>query len=284
VSKIALVTDSTSYLPDTFKKEHSVRVVPLNVIFGDEEFKEDLDLDAKTFYQKVKSSPKLPTTSQPAAGDFVAVYEALVREGYEEAIVVTLSSGISGTYNTAKSAAEMVEGLKVHVFDSEIAALAEGFYVMEAAKLVKEGATSEAILERLKEIRDVKGMNVYLIVDDLSHLHRGGRMTGAQAILGSLLQIKPVLTFTDKKIGLFEKVRTKKKAIARMKELFSEDAKTGVPIRASILTAEREEEAKEIVHDLALAYPNVEIDTGYLGAVVGTHGGEGTIGFVWYKK
>lgn len=282
--KIALVTDSTSYLPPTFKKENDVRVVPLSVIFENDVFKEDVDLDATAFYQKVKTSPQLPTTSQPAAGDFVTVYEELVRDGYEEAIVVTLSSGISGTCNTAKSAAEMVEGLKVHVFDSEIAALAEGFYVIEAAKMIKEGATSEAILERLKEIRDIKGMNVYLIVDDLGHLHRGGRMTGAQALLGSLLQIKPILTFSDKKIGLFEKVRTKKKALARMKELVAEDAKTGVPIRAAIITAEREEEAQAIASELKSTYPNVEVDTGYLGAVVGTHAGEGTIGVVWYKK
>ncbi|HET6872095.1 MAG TPA: DegV family protein, partial [Sporolactobacillaceae bacterium] len=107
--KIALVTDSTSYLPPAFKKEHDVRVVPLSVIFENDVFKEDVDLDATAFYQKVKMSPQLPTTSQPAAGDFVTVYEELVQDGYEEAIVVTLSSGISGTYNTAKSAAEMVE-------------------------------------------------------------------------------------------------------------------------------------------------------------------------------
>ena len=282
--KIALVTDSTSYLPYAFKKENDVHVVPLSVIFENEEFKEDVDLDANTFYQKVKSSPQLPTTSQPAAGDFVAVYESLIREGYDEAIVVTLSSGVSGTSNTAQTAAEMVEGLTVHVFDSEIAALAEGFYVIEAAEMIKEGANSEAILDRLKEIRDTNGMTVYLIVDELTHLHRGGRMTGAQALIGSLLQIKPILTFTDKKIALFEKVRTKKKALARMKELFAEDAKTGAPIRAALITSEREEEAQEIARELKSAYPNVEIDTGYLGAVVGTHTGEGTIGLAWYKK
>lgn len=284
MSKIALVTDSTSYLPEDFIKDHHIHIIPLRVMFGTEEYKEGLDLDAEAFYKKVKESPVLPTTSQPPMGDYIEMYEKLVEEGYEEAIVVALSSGLSGTYRTALSAVEMVGGIKIHVFDTEIAALAEGFYVIEAARMLQEGASSEEILARLKDIRDDHGMNVYLIVDDLSHLHRSGRMTGMQSLLGSLLQIKPILTFADKRIGLFEKVRTKKKALARMKELFSEDAKSGAPIRASILTAEREEEAQEIVQDLSNTYPNIEIDTGYLGAVVGTHGGEGTIGLVWYKK
>ncbi|WEG13592.1 DegV family protein [Pullulanibacillus sp. KACC 23026] len=284
MSKIALVTDSTSYLPDDFVKENDVRIIPLSVIFGSEVYKEGIELDASAFYKKLKDVQELPTTSQPPAGEFVSVYEQLEKEGYDEAIVICLSSGLSGTFNTAKAAAEMVEKIKVHVFDSEIAALAEGFYVIEAAKMIKEGATSEAILQRLTTIRDEHGMNVYLVVDDLTNLHRGGRMTGAQALLGSLLQIKPILTFKDKKIGLFEKVRTKKKALARMLELFSEDAKTGAPIRASIITAEREEEAQAMIKDLAATYPNIEIDTGYLGAVVGTHGGEGLIGLVWYRK
>ncbi len=284
MSKIALVTDSTAYLPEDFIKENEVRVVPLRVIFGTEEYREGIELSPKEFYQKVKESSELPTTSQPPIGDYTTVYESLVEEGYDEAIVVSLSSGLSGTFNAARSATEMVGGIKIHVFDSKIAALAEGLYVIEAARMLKEGASSETILARLKEIRDEKGMKVYLIVDDLSNLHRGGRMTGAQALLGSLLQVKPILTFVDKKIVLFEKVRTKKKALARMKALFAEEADTGAPIRATVITAEREDEAQDIVKELSAAYPNVEIDTGYLDAVVGTHVGEGTIGLAWYKK
>lgn len=284
MSKIALVTDSTSYLPEEFVKKNNVHIVPLSVMFGTEEYKEGLDLSAKAFYKKLKENKELPTTSQPPVGEYVAVYEKLVAEGYDEAIVVCLSSGLSGTFNTAQSATELVSGIDIHVFDSEIAALAEGFYVIEAARMIKEGKSSSDILERLKTIRDDHGIKVYLIVDELTNLHRGGRMNGTQALLGSLLQIKPILTFKEKDIVLFEKVRTKKKALARMLELFAEDARTGEPIRASIITAEREEEAKAMVEDLRFNYPNVEIDTGYVGAVVGTHGGEGLIGLVWYKK
>ncbi|MFC4618541.1 DegV family protein [Camelliibacillus cellulosilyticus] len=283
MEKIALAADSTSYLPKEVVEKYNIHIVPLNVVFGNETYKEDIELGSSEFYKKVRTSKALPTTSQPAIGDFISLYEKLVASGYEDVILVTLSSHISGTYQTATMAGQSVEGIRVHVFDSEIAALAEGFFVLEAAQMIEAGKSVQEILDRLKDIRE-RGVKAYFMVDDLNHLHRGGRLTGAQAFLGSLLKMKPILTFKEKKIVPIEKIRTKKRALNRLKEYLEEDAKTGVPIRASVITAEAQEDADALAAEIRQTYPNVEVDTGYLGAVIGTHTGEGTIGLTWYTK
>jgi len=283
MSKIALVSDSCSYLPKDIIEKYNVHIVPLSVIFGEETYKEDIELSAEAFYEKVRNSSVLPTTTQPPLGEFVACYENLAKEGYEDIIVVTLSSSVSGTYQTAVTAGNMVDGVRIHVFDSEIAAFAEGFYVIEAGQMIEEGRSVDEVLDRLKEMRS-RGVKAYLMVDDLGHLHRGGRLTGAQAFIGSLLKMKPVLSFLNKKITPVEKIRTKKKALQRLKEHMAEDAKSGAPVRASVITAMAQEDGEALAAEIRREFPNVEVDTSYLGAVIGTHVGEGTVGLAWYVK
>ncbi|MGV3489676.1 MAG: DegV family protein [Tuberibacillus sp.] len=283
MSKIALVTDSTSYLPTDIIEKYNVHIVPLSVIFGEETYKEEVELSAEAFYEKVRTGNVLPTTTQPPLGEFVNCYEKLAEEGYEDVIVVCLSSSVSGTYQTAVTASNMVDGIRIHVFDTKIAALAEGFYVIEAGQMVEEGKSVEAILDRLKEMRE-RGVKAYLMVDDLGHLHRGGRLTGAQAFIGSLLKMKPVLSFLNGKITPIEKIRTKKKALQRLKEHLAEDAKSGAPVRASVITAMAQEDGEALAAEIRGEFPNVEVDTSYLGAVIGTHVGEGTVGLAWYLK
>ena len=135
MTKIALVADSTSYLPKEAIEKYDVHIVPLSVIFDGETFKEDIELTADAFFEKVRTGDTLPTTTQPPLGEFVNLYEKLINEEYEDIIVVTISSSVSGTYQTAVTASKMVEGARFHVFDSETAALAEGFYVMEAGEI-----------------------------------------------------------------------------------------------------------------------------------------------------
>jgi DegV family protein with EDD domain len=283
MTKMALVTDSPSYLSDEIIEKYHVHIVPLSVIFDGEVYKEGIELSAEAFYEKVRSGEALPTTSQPPLGEYVTLFEKLAEEGYEDIIVVSLSSSVSGTYQTAVTASKMVEGVRVHVFDTEIVALAEGYYVIEAGQMIEEGKSVEEILARFNEMRD-RVVKAYLMVDDLGHLHRGGRLTGAQAFIGSLLKMKPLLSFLKGKIVPMEKIRTKKKALQRLKELLAEDANSGAPIRASVITALRQEDAETLAEEIRNEFPNVEIDTGFLGAVVGTHVGEGTIGLTWYVK
>lgn len=280
--KIAVLTDSTAYIPKEMREEHHIHMIPLQVVFGEKTFREETELDWRSFYKEVKNHDELPTTSQPSFGELIALYEELGKT-YDAVISIHLSSGISGTYNSAASANTMVDHIKVYPFDSEISCLAQGFYALKAAQLIKDGVDSPE--EIIKELDDMKKtVRAYFMVDDLSHLQRGGRLSSAQAFIGGLLKVKPILHFDNKVIVPFEKIRTRKKAISRIFELFGEDASKGIPMRAAVIHANREEEAADIIQELSGKYPHVEFYNSYFGAVIGTHLGEGAIGIGWCFK
>ncbi|CUX95076.1 DegV family protein [Bacillus velezensis] len=280
--KIAVVTDSTAYIPKEMREEHHIHMIPLQVVFGEKTFREETELDWRSFYKEVKNHDELPTTSQPSFGELIALYEELGKT-YDAVISIHLSSGISGTYNSAASANTLVDHIKVYPFDSEISCLAQGFYALKAAQLIKDGVDSpEEIIKELEEMK--KTVRAYFMVDDLSHLQRGGRLSSAQAFIGGLLKVKPILHFDNKVIVPFEKIRTRKKAISRIFELFGEDASKGIPMRAAVIHANREEEAADIIQELSGKYPHVEFYNSYFGAVIGTHLGEGAIGIGWCFK
>ncbi|CRK81384.1 DegV family protein [Neobacillus massiliamazoniensis] len=278
--KTAVVTDSTAYIPKEMLDKWNIYMVPLNIIFGTEVYREEIDIKWKEFYEEVKTK-NLPTTSQPPVGQFVELFEMLAKD-YDAVISIHLSSGISGTYQGAVTASSMVEGIKVFPYDSEISCMAQGLYVLEAAEWASRGEAPEAILARLEELK--KTTRAYFMVDDLSHLQRGGRLSSAQAIIGSLLQVKPLLHFENKVIVPFEKIRTRKKAMKRIVDLLGEDALRGGSYRGVIIHANREKEAEEWRAELEALYPNVEFLISYFGAVIGTHLGEGAMGMCWMKK
>lgn len=282
MAKTAVITDSTSYLPASIRKEKQIQMIPLSVIFGEESFLEEVEITAEQFYEKMRSANELPKTSQPAVGEFVKLYDRLRSEGYSDIVVVTLSSKISGTYQAAQTAASMVENVQIYVFDSEISCSPQGFYVLEAANMALDGLDGETIAARLNEIK-ANGMEAFFMVDDLINLRMGGRLSGAQAFFGGLLQIKPVLEFKDGGIVPFEKIRTRKKALSRLRELFDEDVKDGEKVNAVVIHANRLDEAAEIKKELEQNYQNVTVDISYFGPVIGTHLGEGAIGLTWYK-
>ena len=279
--KTAVVTDSTAYIPKGVREKYHIHMVPLNVIIGQEAYREEIDLSANDFYEEIKKRDKLPTTSQPPLGQFVELFEELSKE-YDAVISVHLSSGISGTYQGAISAGEMVEGIEVHAYDSEISCMVQGFYALEAAQMALDGKDPSEILTRLDEMK--KCVRAYFMVDDLSNLQRGGRLSSAQALIGSLLQIKPLLHFENKVIVPFEKIRTRKKAMKRIVELLTEATADGALYKAVIIHAKREDEAKLWKAEIQPSLPNVEFDIGYFGPVIGTHLGEGAMGLGWYKK
>ncbi|QKS72363.1 DegV family protein [Paenalkalicoccus suaedae] len=280
MSKVAIVTDSTSYIPEELRKQYGITMVPLNVVFGDETFKEEEDITTEEFYAKMKETEKLPTTSQPSIGLFEETFQELSRD-HEDIIVITLSSGISGTYQTAVAAANMVENTNIHIFDSEISCMVQGFYVMEAAKLAQTGADAKTIKKKLEDMKS--HVYAYFMADDLSHLHRGGRLNGAQLFIGSMLQIKPVLHFEDQKIVPYEKVRTEKKAVAKIKALLDEHAKSAQTISITVIHGNAPEKAETIAEELREKYPQADVYISHFGPVIGTHLGEGSVGIGWCK-
>ncbi|MFS1517146.1 DegV family protein [Bacillus sp. SCS-151] len=279
--RTAILTDSTAYIPLEIRKKLHIEMIPLMVNFENESYKEEIEISADDFYDKVRGNGELPTTSQPSIGLFVEKFKQLAND-FDAVICIHLSSGISGTYAGAVSAGEMVENINVYPFDSETSCMLQGFYVIEAAEMAKEGKTPEEITLRLQEMK--KSVQAYFMVDDLSHLQRGGRLNSAQALIGSLLQVKPVLHFVNKVIVPYEKIRTRKKALQKMIDMFGEEASNQLPMRAVIIHANREQQAEQIKSELEKQYPHVEFTLSYFGAVIGTHLGEGAIGMGWYRK
>jgi len=278
--KTAIVTDSTAYIPKDIREKLNIHVIPLSVVFGNESYKEEVEITIDDFYEKIRHSKVLPKTTQPSTGMFTELFERLAKD-YDAVISIHLSSGISGTYQGAVTAGNMVDSIKVYPFDSEISCMAQGLIAIEAAEMALKGEEPETILRRLEQMR--ANMRAYFMVDDLSHLQRGGRLSGAQALIGSLLQVKPILHFQNKVIVPFEQVRTRKKAVSRIFELFGEDAKTGRPMKAVIIHGNREEEALKWKEELSALYPHVEFWISYFGPVIATHLGEGAMGLCWIK-
>ncbi|MFC2947268.1 DegV family protein [Virgibacillus sediminis] len=279
--KVAVMTDSTAYIPENIRAHHNIHMVPLSVIFDDQTYEEEVDISTGEFYEKMKQTNALPKTSQPSIGLITAKLEELA-EDYDALISVHLSSGISGTYQAVASAGEMVEGIDVYPYDSEISCLPQGFYALEAAELAKEGRAPEEIIQRLDVMK--QSMHAYFMVDDLTNLQRGGRLNGAQALVGSLLQVKPVLHFVDKQIVPYEKIRTKKKAINRIMGMLEEEAEQGKALHAVFIHANDEQTAIALREQFLEKYPACEASISYFGPVIGTHLGEGAIGIGWYVK
>lgn len=279
--KIAVVTDSTAYIPEDLLKKHQIHVLHLSVIFGNESYREGIDLTTENFYKKVRKEKKLPTTSQPAIGVFVDLYEKLAKD-YDVVISIHLSSKLSGTYDAAKTASSMVRDIKVIPYDSEHSAMPQGYYVLEAAKLAEQGESAEEIIDQL-DIMKTK-LRAYFMVDDLSHLQRGGRLTGAQALLGSILNIKPILHVVDGVVVPFEKIRTRKKAMNRIISMLEEDIATRGVKRATFIHGNSEAQIKKIHDRFKKKHPEIETVFSYFGPVVGTHLGEGALGILWHVE
>ena len=282
MEKIAIVMDSTAYLSDELTKELNIRTVYLNIVIDGNSYKEVIDMPLDKYYDYLKDpNNSFPTTSQPAIGEVVSCLEKLKEEGYTDVIAIALSSGISGTFSSYSVADLMVDGINVYPFDSEVACHPEGYYAIKAAGLIKEGKSSKEIIATLDEMKKVS--KAYFMADDLSHLQRSGRLNGAQAIVGNLLQVKPLLHFEDKVIVPFQKIRTYKKVVLRIYELFDEFYRQHKDenISVCILHVDALEKAEEIKNYMKEVYPNVNVEIDAITPVVSTHLGIGAIGFAW---
>jgi DegV family protein with EDD domain len=282
MGRIAFVTDSTAGLPADQVKKYDVSVVPLQVIFGTESFRDGIDLTQADFFQRLKASKSLPTTSQPAVADFESAYQTLLNDPNVDSIIsVHISSRLpSGTYSSAAQAAERLgagSSKKITVIDSWSAYMGEGLMVINGARAAESGASHEDIVKLIEEMRPK--VKVLLLVDTLEYLQRGGRIGGAQALLGGLLNVKPILHVSEGRVEPLERVRTRKKAMERLVELGAEIV-AGRPVQISVGHAAAAKEA-EVLTDMTKQKMNVvEEFTSDLGPVISTHTGPGVLGFV----
>lgn len=282
--KIAVVTDSTAYLTAEQIADNNIHVIPLPVIIDNEVYKEGVDISTEEFYAKLSKSETFPSTSQPPIGELITFYENIGKQGFDTVISIHLASTISGFYQTLKNMTGEIKGVDVHPFDSQITVMLMGNLVLKAARMAKEGASIEKIFSELEALR--KTMGECFIVDDLQNLVRGGRLSNASAFIGSVLKIKPLLTFDNNshKIVAFDKVRSMKKALKKAESIFEEEkARVSYPLRVIIIHANDIEAAQAWKQELSQKYSDCQIDLSYFGPVIGAHLGEKAIALAWMK-
>ena len=272
---VRIVTDSTADLTPEQQRAAGITVVPLNVHFGDEVFRDHMDLSTDEFFRRLKASPQLPRTSQPSVGAFEEAYRSL-RQGGDEIVSVHLSSKVSGTYNSALMAAQSVGEGKIDVVDSLSTSMALGFIALEGAKLARAGRDRQAVAECLRGL--VPKARVICVVDTLTYLERGGRIGKARALLGSLLNVKPILQLKDGEAVPLGRARGRPQALKRLVELLERDGKVS---QLAIMHGAAHTDAEQLRERVASSYPSVDIQLTEIGAVLGTHTGPGVIGFTY---
>lgn len=280
MSKIAIVTDSTAYIPADLVKKYDITVAPQVLIWDDKTYRDGVDIRAEEFFARLKTAKTMATTSQVSVADMQTIFQGLVEQDFE-VVGIFISSKLSGTIQSATQAKELMgmAGEKVAIVDSNSTAMAMGFQVLSVARAVQEGANLKDCIALAEKAREHTG--VFFAVDTLEFLHRGGRIGGAQRFLGTLLNMKPILAVQDGRVEGLERIRTKTKAHERLLELVVENTKGKSPIRLATLHANAAEDAKSLLVKAEKELNPIESIFSEVSPVVANHAGPGTIGLAY---
>lgn len=278
MAKPAFVTDSTSYLPEELRRRHEIQVIPQVLIWGGETLLDGVDIMPTAFYERLKTADVMPTTSQATIGAFKDLFEPHVRAG-RPILAILVSQKLSGTIQSAQSAKELFPGARIEIVNSESAAMAMGFQVLAAARAAEAGRSFDEVLAVAKDAKNHTG--VVLVVDTLEFLHRGGRIGGAARLLGTALNLKPILELQDGVIEAVERVRTRSKAQARLLGLLEERINGRPNLRLAVLHAAAEREARQLLDVAAKRLNPMETVFSEVSPVVGAHVGPGTLGLAY---
>jgi DegV family protein with EDD domain len=283
MSKIAIVTDSTAYLPQELITKHNIIVVPQILIWGEETLRDGIDIKSQEFYTRLQKAKVMPTTSQVPITTMQSIFTDLIDKGFD-VIGVFISSKLSGTMQSAMQAKEMMgsAGEKVTAIDSKASAMALGFQALAVARAVEAGMGLKDCIALAHEVH--KHTGVFFAVDTLEFLHRGGRIGGAQRFFGSALGLKPILGLNDGRIDGVERIRTKRKAHERLVELVDEQVKGKSNIRVACFHANAEEDAKALLAKAQEKTNAMESILTELSPVVGNHTGPGTVGLAFMTE
>ena len=277
----AIVLDSTADFPDAQIRFPNMRVVPLYVRFGEESFRDYVELDPHDFYARLRTAPELPTTSQPTPQDFMSTYTAL--SGYERIYSLHISSRLSGTFQSASLAASELGGDRVRLVDTESASVGIGMLAIGIQELLQRGTTDEEIEQLCEQHRERAGL--LFTVETLEFLAKGGRIGRARALAGNLLNVKPILTIQDGEVVGLARARGRQKALEEFRKRFEAATEDGPGLGVGIAHAEAEETVEQLRAIVLASRPQTEIKlVTSLGAVVGTHAGPGTVGFFWFQE
>ena len=273
--KLAVITDSSAYLEAKILQRENLFILDIPVNIDGQEYVEGVNLTAQEFYEKMASSSELPKTSQPSIAKLDEILSSLKEKGYTHVLGLFLSSGISGFHQNIQYMTDEFEDLTIAFPDTRITSAPLGFMVESVFKWSEQGDDFQSILDKLTE--QIENTSAFIMVDDLDHLVKGGRLSNGAAILGNLLSIKPILYFNDQGvIEVYEKVRTEKKATKRLVEIVNELTKDG-DYRITIIHGNALEKAEELRQQLLESGVASNIEIATIGSVIGTHLGEGSI-------
>ena len=272
---VKLVTDSTCDLPRELAEQWDITVIPCNVHFDDEVYKDGIDIGPDEFYRRLVASPRLPTTAQPSVNDFLQVYAPLCNEGHD-VVSIHVSAELSGTLNSATQARESIQSSgsgRIEVIDSRMASVGLGLVALEAARMVSSGASYDQVVASVQS--SLPQVHTYFLVDTLEYLQKGGRIGKASAFVGSLLNIKPLLMIKDGAAHPVERARTRERGLQRLTEIMRGFA----PLKSlSIIYSTTPAEAEALKERLKDLVPEDEIIMSRFGPVVGTYLGPGALG------
>lgn len=278
MKNVAIITDSSAYLPDEMVKELDLHVIPMTLNWDGESYRDGVDIRAEEFYARLANSSTIPTTSQTTVGEFDRLFKSLLDEG-RPVLAMLISSGISGTVESALQAQKNFEDAPLEVMDSQLVSMALGFMVIEVARAAKNGA-SLAECKALAEALYPK-IGVYFTVDTLKYLNKGGRINTAKRLMGAALNIKPIMEIRGGKIELVESVRSHKKAVTRMLELAEKGIAGREPVRISTFHAAAEAANEALMVEAVERFKPIETITTFVSPVIGTHTGPGTVSIAY---
>ncbi|MEZ0537620.1 DegV family protein [Caldicellulosiruptoraceae bacterium PP1] len=279
MEKIALLTDSACDLPKEIIEKYDINVVPLRIIYNDREYRDNIDISSEEVYKNLPN--EIPKTSMPSPHDVEQKFNQLKIEGYTHCIAITVSSGLSGTYQMMNLVASQVSDIVIKVIDSKIISLGLGFLVMEAAKMIQNNVSFEKIIDKVEELKSkVKG---YFIIDTLEYLKKGGRIDKFAAVLGTILNLKPIVTLDEEgKYHMYAKIRGRQQGIQKMLDILKEACLSYRKINVGIPYAVVIDEAKKFAEQVK-KFSNInDIIISSISPALGVHGGPGLLGLVFY--
>lgn len=280
-SKILVVTDSSSSLPDSLVNELNIQVIPLWLIWDDQSYQDGIDIDSQTFYQRLRNSESLPTSTQPSAVEFKEFFNGLVDQ-CDGIVCVLASSQISGTVESAEAAKDFIPGLPITVVDSEFSAMGEGLIAAAAARAAAAGKSIDEVTAVAEATRNKT--QLLFVVDTLEFLHKGGRIGGAKRLLGTALNIKPILHFEEGVIQPLSQTRTKKKGVAELLDIASSRLDGKSMAEAAVVHVDCLDEGKALVDMVKERFDPPLIHLSDVSPVVGTHVGPGALGLAFYPR
>ncbi|MFB3163057.1 DegV family protein [Neobacillus sp. 179-J 1A1 HS] len=277
--KTAWVTDSTAFLDEELRNHPDLYTIPLTILLDGEEFADGIDLTAAELFARLKELKAPPKTSQPAVGVFQELYEKL-SQNYDQIVAVLLSGKLSGTVSSSEQAAKLVD-IPVKTFDSHILTAPMTALLKKGMELMDAGNSVESVMDHLESLK--KTNETYVLIGSLEQLHRSGRMSGLQFFLGSMLNVKPIISIEEGALNTKEKVRSDKKAKDRILDYFKSSYEKNKFKEVYILYGLHQEHANEWKVELERLYPELKVIPCPLGAVIGVHAGENTLGISWHN-